>query len=100
MNRKDWLASHDPESMLDFISRQISDRKLRLFTVACLRQLDRSLTLSEETREAMLFIEAVAEGIFDSNTHSIIHDTLMSFAFDPESSATGRKSYILYVRHL
>jgi hypothetical protein len=38
-----WLAATDPEPLLDHLRRKASDRKLRLFAIACCRRVDELL---------------------------------------------------------
>jgi hypothetical protein len=60
MTEADWLAGNDPESMLDAVRDQDSDRKLRLFAVACCRSFWEHL--SEEGRGIVELAERHADG--------------------------------------
>jgi hypothetical protein len=46
MNEAEWWACSDLEPMLEFLRRKASDRKLRLFAVACCRRAWQSLSTS------------------------------------------------------
>src|SRR4051794_40285495 len=63
MTEADWLNSTDPQAMLAFLQRtgQASERKLRLFAMACCRQLwDR---LAVRAGEAIQTGERYADGV-------------------------------------
>lgn len=61
VNEAEWLACTDPWEMLEFLERRASDRKLRLFAVACCR---RAWPLSSDPRhrEAVEADERAADG--------------------------------------
>jgi hypothetical protein len=58
----EWLESTEPQLMLDFIRGRASDRKLRLFAVACCRRLW-NLYTDERAREAIGLAERYADGL-------------------------------------
>jgi hypothetical protein len=67
MTEAEWLAYADPKPMLDFLGRQASNRKLRLFACACCRtQWD--LIEEEDVRKAIDAAERYADGLIRDST--------------------------------
>jgi len=60
----EWLACTNPQPMLEFLRRKASDRKVRLFAVACCRRVWSSLE-QEEFRDAVRKAESFADGLAD-----------------------------------
>ncbi len=64
MTEAEWLRCGDPEPMLEFLRGKASDRKLRLFAVACCR-IAWHLIVGEPIREAIRVTERHADGLAD-----------------------------------
>jgi hypothetical protein len=64
MTEAEWLACDDPVPMLEFLRGRASDRKLRLFSCACCRQVWKSIPLGG-CQGAVLAAERYCEGIAD-----------------------------------
>jgi hypothetical protein len=61
MTEAEWLARTDPAPMLEFLRGRASDRKLRLFGVACCRRGWENLT-DPKARRALELVERAADG--------------------------------------
>jgi hypothetical protein len=64
MTEAEWLACTNPQPMLEFLRRKVSDRKVRLFAVACCQRVWTSLE-HEEFRNAVRKAESFADGLID-----------------------------------
>ena len=62
MTEQEWLAATDPTPMLEFLRGKASERKLRLFMVACARLLWERVPPGE-MREAVEAAERAADGV-------------------------------------
>jgi hypothetical protein len=65
MTKTEWLACTDPQKMLAFLRGRASDRKLRLFALACFRPY--RYLLVEEARDALAIAERFAERLASSH---------------------------------
>ena len=62
MREQDWQARTDPKRMVEFVTEKASDRKKRLFTVACCRRIWSLMSDSRSTM-AVEVAERFADGL-------------------------------------
>src|SRR5262245_27670271 len=74
MTEAEWLGCTDPGPMLEWLRGKASDRKVRLFAVACCRRVWSSLE-HEEFRDAVRKAESLADGLVDRTEMSKAHET-------------------------
>jgi len=75
MTEAEWLASGDPTPMLEFLQGRASNRRLRLFSVACCRQIWDLLDTA--ARNAVEVGEQFADGIAsDAERHQAFVDLM------------------------
>jgi hypothetical protein len=60
MQEEEWLGCVDSQSMLTFLRGKVSERKLRLFALACCERID-SLITDPRSRAALTFMESHLE---------------------------------------
>jgi hypothetical protein len=86
MTEQEWLQATDPQPMLEFIRDKASDRKLRLFAVACCRQ-DSGLLESDFNWLAVETSECYADGRVSRKELKAIRRVVWEALGDSESKA-------------
>ena len=93
MTEKEWLACTDPTPMLEFVRYTASDRKLRLFAVACCRRIWGWLA-DERNRMAVEAAERYADGATHKKALAVARSNaaaVITGFVPPGSSVEGRK---------
>jgi hypothetical protein len=67
MIEEEWLKCTDPQAMLQFLRGKASDRKLRLFAVACHLRILHHLSDKGVCRKTIEFAERFADGLASKN---------------------------------
>lgn len=81
MTEQDWLTATDPTSMSEFVRNggKASDRKLRLFAVACCGDIW-SLLRDDRSRAAVKIAEEYADGLVTEAEMTEIRDAAMAIS--------------------
>jgi hypothetical protein len=82
----EWRACTDPQAMLEFLHGKVSNRKLRLFAVACCRQ-DRDLLADLHNRLAVDTSERYADGLVSRRELKSIRRAVWEALSDADSKA-------------
>jgi hypothetical protein len=80
MTEQEWLNCTDPHKMLQFLGPTASERRLRLFAMACCRQVWRLLT-EKRSQKAVEIVEQILEGALDPGALPRAHDLAHSAAY-------------------
>jgi hypothetical protein len=82
MTGAEWLACADPTPMLEFLRGKASDRKLRLFVVACCRHLQAPWPAPPEYAEFLEWAELLADGAASSEDLARIGEEVETYVED------------------
>jgi len=94
----DWVVCTDPLQMLTFLRGQSSDRKLRLFAVACCRM--NWQFLDNAWRQTVISVERFADGLVIEDDaewawHGAVNIT-RSFSVEPSAAAAQQAASFAY----
>jgi hypothetical protein len=100
MDEAEWLGCSDPEKMLKYLRGNESERKLRLFAVACCQMLLRKVRLHPWYSHGIVVAELFADGKATEEELELVHHYPPSEwclqnapRFDPEEVAAAGQSH-------
>jgi hypothetical protein len=85
VTESEWLGCTDPKPMLRFLLGKASNRKFRLFTVACSRRIWHLLS-DERSRKAVDIAEKVADGLVSNTERGNAATEAIQAAWDLEGN--------------
>jgi hypothetical protein len=77
MTEKEWLECSEQAEVLEFLHGRVSDRKLRLYAIACVRTAWTYLS-DEAVREAAILLEKLVDSKADEADRAALYDDLRS----------------------
>src|SRR5262249_21478864 len=93
MTEQEWIECTDPLTMLGFLKGKASERKLRLFAVACCRRIWQLLD-AEESRQAVevaaLYVDGQAS---DKELHAAWHDAYVVINLEDDEAFQSAWDY-------
>jgi len=89
MTEQEWLECTDPTMMLEFLRGKASERKLRLFAVACCRRVRHLLV--PQAGEALDVAEKVAEGVVGSQERRRVREIAFHAGWVSDPSTAHRR---------
>lgn len=89
MTESEWLACAEPQPMLKFLNGKVSDRKLRLFAVACCSTLGHLLV--PQATDLLSVAEQFADGIAGAEERKHAREKAFGLAWVSDQSAAHRR---------
>jgi hypothetical protein len=86
MTEEEWLKCGDPPRMLEFLYRHVSDRKMRLFAVACCRRVW-ELMPNDDCKQGIVAAELAADGRYDMSLLDRLSNSIYSSTGSVDPSA-------------